>query len=52
MQETLDPDGIWIRYGDKGLYISNNKNLHSDEVLKQLYGIQRAQTESVNKMCI
>ena len=34
--KTHDPDGIWIRYVDDGLYVSNKKNTNVDNILKQL----------------
>ena len=34
--KTHDPDGIWIRYVDDGLYVSNNKNTNAENILKQI----------------
>ena len=35
----FDPNGIWMRFVDDGLYASNNKNTNADKILKQLNNI-------------
>ena len=37
--KSFDPNGIWIRYVDDGLYVSSNKNTNAENILKQINNI-------------
>ena len=37
--KSYDPNGIWIRYVDDGLYVSNNKNTNAENILKKINNI-------------
>ena len=37
---SFDPNGTWITYVDDGLFVSNNKNINADNILKQINNVQ------------
>lgn len=41
MFKSLNPERIWLRNADDGLYILNNRNINSNNILKKLNNLRQ-----------